>query len=200
MVVDPIVRGIPLRPGAARPAAAWRDALPALPDEAAVTLLVADATHHRDLVVQVTQALADGQRAGLVVAATRPAGMLRAWFLAAGLREADLRYLDCISVAGGLAVPDDGRIMALPSRGALELVALRCAQWLERMPGRRFLVVDSVSALAMHNGREPVEEMLADLLPRLRRLRVPTVLLLADRQVPGLLEALRPLADAELRA
>ena len=187
----------PVDPATAK--APWRAVLAALPDEAAITLAVADGTRHREALVDLVQALADGQRAGLVVAATRPALMLRAWFQSAGLREAELRYLDCISIAGGLPVPDDGRVMALPSRGALELVALRAAQWLDRMPGRRFLVIDSATALAQHNGTGPVEELLAGLAPRLRQLRVPAAIVVLDRQVPGLLEALRPHADAEVR-
>ena len=166
---------------------------------AGTMLAVFDGGHHRHRLVALTRAMTERFGTGVVVAANRPAPALRDWFLAAGIQEHELRFIDCVAVAAGLPLPADGRVLHLPSPGMLELAALRAEQWLERLPGRRFLVLDSLSALALHNGIGPTQEFAVDLAKRLRRLRVPAALLVVDRQAPTLLEQVRPHVDGVLR-
>lgn len=166
---------------------------------AGTLLAVVDGERHRHRLVALTRAMTERFGTGVVVAASHPTPVLRDWFTAAGVQEHELRFIDCVALAAGLPTPADGRVMHLPSAGMLELVALRTGQWLERLQGRRFLVIDSLSALALHNGVGPTQEFAADLAKRLRRLRVPAALLVVDRQVPTLLEQVRPHVDGVLR-
>ena len=166
---------------------------------AGTLLAVVDAERHRHSLVALTRAMTERLGTGLVVAASRPAPVLRDWFTAAGIQEHELRFLDCVAMAGGLPLPADGRVLHLPSPGMLEMLGLRAGQWLERLHGRRFLVLDSLSALALHNGVGPTQEFAADLAARLRHLRVPAALLVVDRQAPTLLEQVQPHADGVLR-
>jgi hypothetical protein len=175
------------------------DVASAWPTAGSILLVVTDGARSRERLAPLVRSLTQRFGTGVIVAATRPPSALRDWFAAAGVSEHRLRYIDCVSVPSGLPTPADGRTLVLASASLLELIALRCEQWLDRLPPRRFLLIDSLSTLALHNGSAAVHELLEDLVVRLRRMGVPAAFVVAEGQAAGLLARMRPLVDGELR-
>lgn len=164
-----------------------------------VNLHITEAANPVRQVLLALESLGNGQ--GVVLAANRPAHMLRTALLSEGLDLRTTHFLDCVSSLSGIAPRPEPGIHHVESPTMLEKIAMRCEQMLRAMPAPRHLTVDSLSALAVYNGPDAVVEFAHHLINRLRALDVPAVFLVSDRAVDqNLREAVAQLCDGVHRA
>lgn len=174
---------------AAPPRLAW-------PGPEAVVLAITEGPRASQAVVQLAHALLERRGYGVVVCANRPAEAVRITLERAGHDVRGLRFIDCISSTTGVPPPPDAATLHIESPTMLEKVALRAEQWMRRLPGPGFLLVDSLSTMAVYNGPAPVAELVHTLTLRLRALHAPAAFVLVERQAPPqLAELVRPLCD-----
>lgn len=170
------------------------------PDDDPIVLAVTDAMRYNEAMTRLCSLLLGQYQEGLVVTANRPCQSLRETYAKAGLDTDRLRFVDCVTSLTGLAPPPDARALHIESPTLLEKLAMRTEQTLRRMGHSRFLLLDSLSALAVYNGNAAVAELSHNLVTRLRVHRVPSALLLVS--TPGtqaLYDAVRPLCDVPLQ-
>jgi len=168
----------------------------ALPGAESVVLALTEGSRYAHAMARLTQALLDRRAYGVIVCANRPAEAVRVALARAGVDLRGLRFVDCISSTAGLPPPPDASTVHVESPTMLEKVALRAEQWLRRLPGPGFLLVDALSTLAVYNGSRPVAEFVHTLVLRLRTLHTPGAFLLVERQAPpDLTDLVRPQCD-----
>ena len=164
-----------------------------------IVLLHTDGARYSRASLDIVAELAASGREGLVITANRPYHVLRAALAEAGVA-GRVRYLDCVSGLTGLAPPPDPDATFVESPTLLEKILLRTEQLLRRMPAPRFLVLDSLSTLAVYNGTPAVVELAHTLVNRLRHLETLAILVLVEKQAgEELSDAVTPLCDTVLR-
>ncbi|HET6399617.1 MAG TPA: hypothetical protein VFH47_08710 [Candidatus Thermoplasmatota archaeon] len=170
------------------------------PSDHAVLLAVTDgATYHQSL-GRLAWALQQRFRHGVLVTANRPHSLLADALGRHGVDPARMQYIDCVSSMTGVPPLPQPGVHHIESPTLLEKTILRAEQLLRRTPEPRFLLVDSLSALAVFNGVQAVAELTHNLVTRLRLLQVPAALVTVERQAPPeLLERTRAVMDGVLR-
>lgn len=171
------------------------------PDERMV-LVVTDGAHYREAVPRVAAALTRRCHGGVVIAANRPAQMLRQTLREHGVDLSGVSFIDCISSVAGLPPTPERDVQYIESPTMLEKMGLRAERALTGVPGtKRFLILDSLSTLAMYNGVAAVAEFTHNVATRMRLLDVEGALILVENVAePGLLDAVRPLFDRTIEA
>lgn len=171
----------------------------AWPDDGAIMLVVTDAVRYNASLESLCRVLLGRFQEGVVVTANRPYASLRSTLNAAGLDASRLRFVDCVTSLTGLAPPADPQAQFVESPTLLEKVVLRTEQMLKRLGHSKFLVVDSLSTLAVYNGNEAVAELTHNLVTRLRIQRTAAAFVVMTQ--PGstaLVDAVRPLCDGPM--
>lgn len=172
----------------------------ALPTDAGVLLVVTDGARYNATLRHVMSQYLDGRGQGVLITANRPAAMLRDGLAQQGLDLERLVIVDCISSLTGLQPAARPGVVHVESPTLLEALTMRAEQALRRMTGPKFLVLDSLSALAVYNGTSAVAEAAHGLANRLRMHRIPAAFLLVERQAKDdLQDAVRPLCDGMAR-
>ncbi len=115
----------------------------------------------------------------LLLSADRPHTTLAKTLEAAGADLTRVHFLDCITLTSGRAAERLPNVTYLPSPTMLEAMVMRIEQLLGRVENP-YVIVDSLTALAMYSGFEPVQEFSHYLTNRLRLRGLPGDLLLQD--------------------
>jgi KaiC/GvpD/RAD55 family RecA-like ATPase len=127
----------------------------------------------------VRRAQADGHHVVLVTA-DRPCNVLAISLGAAGVDMERVHLLDVISMASGRAPAQrPPNVTFLHSPTMLEMIVMRIEQLCHRLD-HPHVVLDSLSALALYNGVEPVQEFSHYLASRLRVNAVGADLLVSE--------------------
>lgn len=136
---------------------------------AGIQVLVPRAEKHvRSLAQHVARLQAEGLSV-LLVTANRPFDGIRARLQEAGVDVDALMVLDAISSVNGFQPTHAPRnVVFLQSPTMLEMIAMRTEQIVGRQQAPVHVVVDSLNALALYNGVEPVQEFSHYLANRLR--------------------------------
>ncbi len=136
----------------------------------------------------------------LYVAIDRPyAGAVRA-LEEAGIDTRHFWFLDAITAASGIRPEAAANVMFVQSPTMLEMVAMRAEQIIRRMESAT-VVVDSLNALVLYNGREPVQEFAHYLGNRLRSLDADLDLVVLDNETGSQIrEGLSSFLDSTLTA
>jgi hypothetical protein len=163
-----------------------------------VTLVVTDGAAYKDTVQQLLRRLHAQAPSGVFITANRPYEALRTLVDQDGLE--GIRFLDCVSALTGVPPASRPDAQFIESPTLLEKTALRAEVMLQRLEGPRFLVVDSLSTLAVYNDPRAVAEWVHHLVNRMRLQNVPVALILVERQAPpALLDLVSPLCDQVTR-
>jgi hypothetical protein len=184
-------------PPANRPPA---PAAPAWPAADAVVVVTASPAGYNRAVAETARRLVAAFGQGVVVGANRPSWLLREALAAEGIATDRIVFVDCVTTATGLPARAEPNVVHIESAALLEKVVLRSEQALRRLPGARFLLVDSLCAFAQHNGTAPAAEFAHALTNRVRALSAPTAWMVIDRDANGpVQDAVRPMCDGSLR-
>lgn len=160
-----------------------------------VLLVAMDAQGYAEGVAGLARRLTKEGR-GVYVTANRPVRQLRATLEEGGVETDRLFFIDCVTSMTGILAPPGPDVLHIESPSMLEKIALRAEQVLRRTEGPAFLMVDSLSTLAMYNGAAAVTEFAHTLITRMRLQRVTTVLLMVDeRSEAGLRGTMEALCD-----
>lgn len=134
-----------------------------------IQVLVPSAEKHLRSLAQHVLALQKDGLFVVLVTANRPYTTLLERFEEAGVDLAGMFFLDAISSANGFQPTSPPRnVMFLQSPTMLEMIAMRTEQIVGRQSGQVHVLVDSLNALALYNGVEPVQEFSHYLTNRLR--------------------------------
>jgi KaiC/GvpD/RAD55 family RecA-like ATPase len=139
-------------------------------------------SHVKALAGLVASLQKQGRRV-LLVTADRPLRTLQAAFAAESIDVEQVHFLDCVSAMDGQAPaerPPNATFMASPTM--LEMMAMRIEQLAQRLGADAYVVVDSLSTLAIYNGIPPVQEFSHYLANRLRTRSVPGDFIIMDNQ------------------
>lgn len=162
-----------------------------------ILLLATDGARYRDALRAHLHHIAGAFDHGLVVSANRPHGSLSEQ---AGPGASRFRFVDCVSALTGMAPPSDRRVQYVESPTLLEKISLRAEIMVQRMPGTRAVLVDSLSTLAVYNDVRTVAEWAHHLINRMRMLEAAVVLVFVERQAPrDLRDLVEPLCDRTLQ-
>lgn len=166
------------------------------PEDDAVILFVTEGVRYNAALQELCRTLLGRFQDGVIVTANRPYQSLREGFATAGLDVSRLRFVDCVTSLTGLVPPPDPHALHIESPTLLEKLSMRTEQLLRRQSHSRFLLVDSLSTLAVYNGADAVAEFTHNLVTRLRMQRIPAALLLVRQPGgQGLLDTVEPLCD-----
>lgn len=169
------------------------------PSDDSIQLVVTDGARYAQAMRATVDALASRFEQGLYVTANRPHHVLHQQM--AGIQgRLRFQYIDMVTGMTGLAPPAVDGVVFVESPSFMEKMVMRSDQMLRRMPGRRVLVLDSLSTLAVYNGASLVAEMAHNLVTRLRMQRAAAALVLVERQTSEeLVDTLRHLCDGVRR-
>lgn len=172
------------------------------PQAAGMVLVVTDGAGYREAVQATASLLTQRCDGGVVVTANRPAPLLRDSLKGAGVDLTDVVFVDAISAMTGMPPAPEPDVHHVESPTMLEKMTLRAERALRGVAGRRrFLLLDSLSTLAMYNGVPAVTEFTHNLATRLRLLGVEGALLLVENVGQAdLRDAVQPLFDGVVEA
>ncbi len=164
------------------------------PETKPVALFLTDGGGYKEAFVKIAESLIADHDGGVIITANRPTATLRP-SLDADLSQ--VTFVDCISSMTGIMPPMERGVIHIESPTMLEKMALRAERALRAVPGdRRFLLLDSLSTLAVYNGPAAVRELTHNLVTRLRMLGVTGAFVLVQNQTDAMLvDAVRPLCD-----
>ncbi len=166
------------------------------PTKREVHLIRTDSEGYNKMLHDTIDALRSIAPRGVIVAANRPVRILKKALDDEGISYEGAYFIDCVTAMTGIMPPKDDDTMYIESPSMLEKIGLRAEQVLRHQGGDRFLLVDSLSTLAVYNGADAVVELAHTLLTRMRIHGVATGMLLVDNQADAtLVDTMRALCD-----
>jgi len=169
--------------------------------DASIRVLIGEPEGHVRGVAQHVRSLQKLGYSVLYVTTDRPFQTLAADFRELGVDSDVIFFLDSISYVNGQQPPQRPvNAMFLQSPTMLEMMAMRTEQLLGRVGERPFVVLDSLSALAVYNGIPPVQEFSHYLANRLRTNGVSGDFVIKDNQTGrDLVDKVSGFCDSHLR-
>ena len=120
-----------------------------------------------DALVDHVRSIVAGGSPVLYLAADRPAGVLDEAFRSGGVPSGRVHFLDAVTSLGTSPPQGAANVTFVPSPTMLEIIAMRLEQLAQRL-GRPYVILDSLSTLALYAGPLPVQQFSHYVANRLR--------------------------------
>ncbi len=126
---------------------------------------------------------------GIVLSASRPHKNLVNLYEQKGIDTKRILFLDCISKSQSMDLEEAGNVLYLESASDLTNISLAIKGSMEKIKGNRFVFVDSITSMLIHNKPEIFARFIHGILTKMR-----------INGVSGLLISLENETDKEIRA
>jgi len=126
---------------------------------------------------------------GIVLSASRPQKNLADLYEQKGIDTTKILFLDCISKSQSLDLEGTGNVLYLDAVSDLTNISLALKGSMEKIQGDKFIFIDSVTSMLIHNKPEIFARFIHGILTKMR-----------INGVSGLLISLENETDKEIRA
>ncbi|HDM67170.1 MAG TPA: hypothetical protein ENG62_02150 [Thermoplasmatales archaeon] len=126
---------------------------------------------------------------GIVLSASRPYKNLVQLYENKGIDTSRILFLDCISKSQSLDIDQAGNVIYLDSVSDLTNISLALKGSMEKIPGDKFVYIDSITTMLIHNTPEMFARFIHGVLTKMR-----------IQGISGLLISLENETDKEIRA
>ena len=126
---------------------------------------------------------------GIVLSASRPYKNLANLYEQKGIDTKKILFLDCISKSQSLNLEETGNVLYLEAASDLTNISLAIKGGMEKIEGDKFVFIDSVTSMLIHNKPEIFARFIHGILTKMR-----------INGVSGLLISLENETDEEIRA
>ena len=168
-------------------------------NRSAVSLII-DINNYFTAMKEVVKHTEDEGIACVYITSTIPSTVIKEQLASEGLSAEHVLFIDCISYMVGSTPTISDKVIYIESPTMLESIMLKVDMWLKKLKeGRKAVLLDSVSALAMHNDRNLLSEFLHYFVNHIRGKNIQTIILSIAEQTPEELETvLRLVCDETL--
>ncbi len=126
---------------------------------------------------------------GIVLSASRPYKNLVQLYQHKGIDTSRILFLDCISKSQSLDIDQTGNVLYLDSVSDLTNISLALKGSMEKIQGNKFVYIDSITTMLIHNTPEMFARFIHGILTKMR-----------IQGISGLLISLEDETDKEIRA
>ncbi|MCK4348055.1 MAG: hypothetical protein KAW47_05500, partial [Thermoplasmatales archaeon] len=105
---------------------------------------------------------------GIVLSASRPHKNLVNLYKQKGIDTEKILFLDCISKSQSMDLEETGNVLYLESASDLTNISLAIKGSMEKIKGKRFVFVDSITSMLIHNKPEIFARFIHGILTKMR--------------------------------
>jgi KaiC/GvpD/RAD55 family RecA-like ATPase len=166
-----------------------------------IILLITSPQQHNEIAIGLTRMLVeDKDRSGVYITFNRPFEQLIVDLNANNVDLSRLIFIDCISKMAGRFPGKKENAVFIDNPSSLEEVGMYAEKILARMPGERFVILDSISSLLIYNDENSTREFCHFLVNKLRLEKIGGFLLTVEKEdLEKVIELLQPLVDKVIK-
>jgi hypothetical protein len=105
---------------------------------------------------------------GLILSANRPYRNLMGLYEKSGIAKERVFVIDCVSGRRDTPPEDAGRVVYIDGVNSLTAISYTMNQTMDRTEGKRFVFIDSITTMLMHNNHETYARFVHILLTKMR--------------------------------
>lgn len=119
---------------------------------------------------------------GIILTATKPYKTLKKQFDERGIDSSKIIFIDCVSKSQSSEIEQDGNVIYIDAAYNLTNISLAFKKIIDRIDGKKFLYVDSLSAMLIHNTPEIFVRFIHGLITSMRLASISGLLLSLTQQ------------------
>jgi len=119
---------------------------------------------------------------GIILTATKPYKTLKKQFDEKGIDSSKIIFIDCVSKSQSSEIEQDGNVIYIDAAYNLTNISLAFKKIIDRIDGKKFLYVDSLSAMLIHNTPEIFVRFIHGLITSMRLASISGLLLSLTQQ------------------
>lgn len=151
--------------------------------EGTIVLLEAQAENSMDASYAALDSLINKQgKIGIIVTANRPYANLMSIYQQKGIDVNKILFIDCISKSQGLDLGEGGNVLFLASAEDLTKIALSIDGSISRIQANKFVMIDSLTTLLIHNPPQMLARFMHGVLTKMRMGNTSGIILSIDKQ------------------
>ena len=152
-------------------------------NDGTIVLLESQAEKSMDASYAALDSLINKQgKIGIVVTANRPYANLMSLYQQKGIDVNKILFIDCISKSQGLDLGKGGNVLFLDSAEDLTKIALSITGSISRIEANKFVMVDSLTTLLIHNPPQMLARFMHGVLTKMRMSNASGIILSIDKQ------------------
>lgn len=166
-----------------------------------IALLVTTAHQHNEIATGLTQMLTEDEgRNGVYITFNRPFEQIVKDFEAAKIDLSKVIFIDCVSKMAGRFPGKKENAVFIDNPSSLEEIGMYAEKILARLPGDKFIILDSISNLMIYNDENSAREFAHFLVNKMRLEKVGGFLLTVEKEdVDKVVELIEPLVDKVIK-
>jgi len=119
---------------------------------------------------------------GIIVSASRPQKNLIQLYEQKNIDTKKILVLDCISKSQSLDLEEASNVLYLESVSSLTNISLAITASIQRIPGNKFVFIDSINSMLIHNKPEVFAQFIHGILTKLRIVGVNGLLISLENE------------------
>ena len=105
---------------------------------------------------------------GIIVSASRPYNNLMNLYQQKGINTYKILFIDCISKSQSVKLEEAGNVVYQDAVSDLTNISLSIKQAMDKIPGKKFVFVDSITTMPIHNTSEIFARFMHGVITKLR--------------------------------